>query len=62
MTIQQPLDMLTKNIHLTSKRLANSIVWLSLILGQSLLLLQYYNDIIVQMRVQAAEKAALLMI
>lgn len=62
MTLQQPLDMATKNIHKTSRRLANMAVWFSLCLGQSLLLLQYYNDIIIRMRVQAAEEAAQLMI
>ena len=50
MVLQQPLDMATANVHRTSRRLANSIVWLSLLLGQPLLLLLYYNDIIVQLR------------
>ena len=62
MTLQQPLDMATGNLHRTSPRLANSIVWLSLILGQSMLILLYYNDLIVRLRIQAAQLASQLKI
>lgn len=62
MVVQQPFDAITCNIHKTSTRTANSIVWLSLILGQPFLILLYYNDVITKMRVDAVEQASSLLI
>src|SRR5699024_6834745 len=58
MTLQMALELATAHVHKSNARLANSIVWLSLILGQSSLILLYYNDIIVRSRSNAAIAAA----
>ena len=54
MTAQMVVELATSHIHKTNVRLANSIVWLSLIFGQSLLILLYYNDLIIKLRREAA--------
>ena len=54
MSMQMVLELATQHVYRTNARLANSIVWLSLILGQPLLILLYYNDIILKLRTQAA--------
>lgn len=50
MTLQMVLELATAHVHKTSKRLANVIVWFSLCLGQSALILLYYNDIMLKIR------------
>lgn len=58
MTAQMVLDLATAHIHKTNAKLANMIVWLSLILGQSMLILLYYNDMMIVMRTEAAVSVA----
>lgn len=58
MTSQMVLELATAQIHKTNAKLANMIVWLSLILGQSMLILLYYNDMMIDMRAEAAVAVA----